>query len=190
MDENFFALLIQKLFSLPFRFLIPRGPYPVEIRREGRIGASWYAYDGDQERFRVELGRAEGILLDLLGRVEAEQRLTPRSRVLFGFSQGGYLGGYVAIRNPGLFDAMSILGARVKTEFLKQHLPAAAASGFRALLCHGARDGSVPPEAALQSREALADAGIDVDLKSFDAGHSVGRSQIEAISGWLRERFR
>src|SRR5258706_5164478 len=52
MDEDSFALLLQKLFVLPCRFLLPRGPYPVEVRgEERRIGAAWYAYDGNQEKF-------------------------------------------------------------------------------------------------------------------------------------------
>jgi phospholipase/carboxylesterase len=189
MDEDSFALLLQKLFRLPFRFLTPRGPYPVEVRGEGRIGASWYAYDGDQERFRRELERAEAILLDLLREVEGERRLAPRARIVFGFSQGGYLGGYLAVRRPELFGAMIISGARVKTEFLEKEMPVAAERGFRALLCHGERDASVAPEAATRSRDALAGAGIAVDLETLDAGHSLGRAQIDVISAWLLEHF-
>lgn len=189
MDEDFFARLLSKLFVLPYRFLLPRGPYPVEVRGEGRIGASWYAYDGDQERFRRELVRTEALVLDVLRGVEREQALSPRARVLLGFSQGGYCGSYLAVRNPDLFAGMVVSGARVKTEILGDEMRAAAAAGFEALLCHGERDVSVKPEAAARSRDDLAAAGVGVKLVTLDAGHSVGREQIAIVSEWLSARL-
>jgi predicted esterase len=190
MDEDSFALLVQGLQRLPARLLLPRGPYPVEIRGEGRIGASWYAYDGDQDRFRRELERTEEIVLGLLAGVEASQGLRPRARVLLGFSQGGYCGAWVAVRNAGLFDGMIISGARVKTEMLGDAMRDAAARGFAALLLHGERDASVSPEAAARSRDALRDAGIDVEHRVLDSGHSLGRRQIEIIGEWMGPRWR
>jgi predicted esterase len=189
MDEDFFALLLQKLFVPPFRFLLPRGPYPVEVRGEGRIGASWYAYDGDQERFRRELVRTEELVLDLVRAVEAEERFEPRARVLFGFSQGGYCGSWVAVRNAGFFDGMIISGARVKTELLEDEMKAAAGHSFAALLCHGERDRSVKPESSARSRDALVAAGVDVELRTLAGGHSVSREQIRVASEWLTARF-
>jgi phospholipase/carboxylesterase len=188
MDEDSFAELLRGLFLLPLRVLVPRAPYPVEVRREGRIGASWYAYDGDQERFRRELLRSEATLLALLGDVERAQGLRPRARYLLGFSQGGYCGAYAAIRHPEIFRGMIICGARVKTEFLEEETRNAAARGFRALLCHGRRDESVPFEAAERGRAALASAGVDVELVPLEAGHSLGRAAIEAISRWLERQ--
>ncbi|MGH2569909.1 MAG: hypothetical protein ACRDGR_01700, partial [bacterium] len=55
MDEDFFALLLQRLFDLPYRFLTPRAPIPVASRGLGENASSWYDYDGDQDRFRAEL---------------------------------------------------------------------------------------------------------------------------------------
>ena len=189
MEEDFFALLLQGLFSLPCRFLVPRGPYPVEVRREKRIGASWYVYDGDQERFRKELLRTEELVLALVRSVEADQGLRPRTRVLLGFSQGGYCGAYLALRNPDFFSGMIVSGARVKTEFLTEEMKAAAACGFRALLLHGEKDVSVSPEAAARSRDELTGAGVATEHRIFDAGHSIGRAQIAAIEEWLREHY-
>jgi len=186
MDEDFFAQLLAPLDSLPMRFLVPRGPYPVEVRGEGRIGASWYSYDGDQDRFRAELLRTEAIVLDLLRAVERENHLHPRKRFLLGFSQGGYCGSFIAVRHPELFSGMIVSGARVKWEFLEQEMRSAGALGFRALLCHGIRDPSVSIEAAEKSAEALGDAGIQVRLVKLDSGHSFGRTQSAEIGNWLQ----
>jgi predicted esterase len=159
------------------------------MRREGRIGASWYAYDGDQDRFRAELLRTEAIVLGLLDGVESEQGLRPRARVLMGFSQGGYCGSWIALRHPDRFSGLIVSGARVKTEFLRDEIRAAAASGFRALLLHGRRDASVLPEAAERSRAELAAGGVETESRSFDAGHSLGREQVAAMADWLEARF-
>lgn len=189
MDEDAFALLLQGLLPLPVRILVPRAPFPVEVRRERRIGAAWYAYDGDPARFRRELDRLDGLLLDLVRHVEREHRLAPRARVLLGFSQGGYCGAVVALRHPDVFGGLVVSGARVKTEMLEDEMRAAAARRFRVLLLHGLRDVHVLPEAAERSRDALAASGLDVELHTFDAGHALGREQIEAVRAWLQAHF-
>lgn len=189
MQEDSFALLLQRLFRLPCHFLLPRAPHPVEIRSENRIGAAWYAYDGDANRFRGALEQNESLVLGLLRHVERTHGLVPRRRILFGFSQGGYCGAWVALRNPDVFAGLVVSGARVKTELLECELPRAAASRFEVLLCHGFQDSSVPHAFATRSEIALRQAGISVELASFDSGHALGRGQIEAIASWLEKRF-
>jgi predicted esterase len=189
MDEDSFAILLQSLFELPYRFLIPRGPLRVANRGVGDHASSWYRYDGDQDRFRQELLRTESLLLELLRRVEAERALAPRARVMLGFSQGGYCGSFAAVRNPDVFKGMIVSGARVKTEILEAEMRAAGPTGFRALLCHGERDPSVPPEAATGSRDALVAAGVDVELRTFDSGHAIGKRQVAVIGEWLQHRL-
>jgi phospholipase/carboxylesterase len=189
MDEDGFALLLQRLLAVPCRVLVPRAPFPIEVRREKRIGAAWYAYDGDPTRFRRELDRLDGLLLGLVRQVEAGLGLVPRARVLFGFSQGGYCGAVVALRHPDVFDGLVVSGARVKTEMLADELQGVAARRCRVLLLHGLRDVHVLPEAAQRSRDALAAAGLQVELHEFDAGHALGREQIEVVADWLRAHF-
>lgn len=116
MNEDWFALLLQKLFSLPAHFLIPRAPIPVG---EEKSGGSWYHYDGDPDRFLHELRRLDAELLEFLSDVERTHHLEPRARILFGFSQGGYAAGYIALHHPELFGGLIVSGARVKTETLK-----------------------------------------------------------------------
>jgi phospholipase/carboxylesterase len=200
MDEDFFSRLLQGLFPRPLRFLVPRAPFPAnphaaepeaaEAARgeQGVRGGSWYAYDGDQAAFRRELERVERELVGLVRDVEEEQRLAPKRRYLLGFSQGGYCGAWVALRNPDIFHGMAIVGARVKTEFLEEEMRRAAGSGFRALLCHGRDDESVKLEAAERGRAELAAAGVSTELRTFDAGHSFGRAQVAAVGEWLDER--
>ena len=189
MDEDRFALLLQPLLDLPCRVLVPRAPWPVDVRRESRIGWSWYPYDGDAEHFRTELQRTEAWLLRALAAAEDLGGLQPRRRFVLGFSQGGYCGAVIALRNAPHFAGLVVAGARVKTEILAAELPLAATRGFEVLLVHGLRDAHVLPEAAERSRDALAAAGVAVDLQLFDAGHSLGRDQVAAIAAWLAPRL-
>ena len=73
-----------------------------------------------------------------------------------------------------------------QTEILATEIAAAAQRNFRVLLCHGLRDASVLPEAAEASRDALVAGGLEVELRTFDSGHSLGRDQIETIGLWLQ----
>lgn len=185
MEEDFLARLLESLFDLPLRFLIPRAPFPVMTPAEGRLGASWYAYDGDQERFRAELLRTERSLLGLLAHVERTRGLAPRARYLFGFSQGGYAGGFCALRHPEIFRGLIVSGSRVKHEFLREEIAEAGRRGFAALILHGRRDASVTPRAAETSHQALAAGGVRAELRLFDAGHTLGRKQVAAMREWL-----
>ena len=189
MNEDSFARLLRGLFDLPLHCLTFRAPLMAEPLEGESAGASWYDYDGDQERFRHELARVEGTLLTALGDAELQLDLRPRARVLLGFSQGGYAGAVIALRHPELFRGMIISGARVKHEILTDELASAARVGFEALLLHGERDASVPLAAARGGEEALRSAGLSVELCTFPNGHSLGRAQVSTIRAWLLARF-
>jgi len=184
MDEDRFARRLGPLPRAGLRVLVPRAPLPL-IEGEGW---SWYDYDGDQDRFRRELLRTEALLVDLVHGVERNCDLTPRRRWILGFSQGGYCGSWLALRQTPLFDGMVVIGARVKTEWLADEMHRAAASGFQALLCHGRRDRTVSFAAAESSRVALEAAGVAVDLLTFHSGHTLGKGHAEAIARWLATR--
>jgi predicted esterase len=187
MDEDFFAVLLQKLFTLPMRFLIPRAPQSADMGLEVENGGSWYEYDGNQERFREELLRVEAELLDLIRDVEAAASLAPRSRFLLGFSQGGYCGSWTALRHPEVFSGLVVSGARIKTEFLGDEMTGASTHGFRALICHGRADRSIAPDAAARSRDAPDPMWTSSSRRLM--GHSLGRrGSRQSPDGWLGRR--
>ncbi|MEZ4648018.1 MAG: alpha/beta hydrolase-fold protein [Candidatus Eisenbacteria bacterium] len=186
MDGDWFARLTQGLFDVPALFVYPTAPKPV-TKDDGSAGWSWYDYDGDSASFVRELAALEVRLLEFLKQLESRYELEPTSRALVGFSQGGYGGSYIALRNPTVFRALAISGARIKDEALGPDLADAARSGFRVLACHGNRDPHVSKERARASIDALGAAGIDTRWEEFDAGHSLGRSQIRLIRDWLAE---
>lgn len=186
MDGDWFARLTQGLFEVPALFVYPTAPKQVQ-KDDGSTGFSWYDYDGDSTSFVRELAALEVRLLEFLKQFESRHSLEPASRALVGFSQGGYGGSYVALRNPTVFRALAISGARIKDEALGPELEGAAQAGFRVLACHGNRDPHVSKERAKASIDALAAAGVETRWEEFDAGHSLGRSQIRLMRDWLRD---
>lgn len=184
MDAAWFARLLHGAMDLPATFLLPDAPHPV-TRSDGPRGFSWYDYDGDAARFIEELTRLETMLLAFLTEVERNEGLAPPARALVGFSQGGYGGAYVALRNPALFRGVAVSGARIKHEALGPALSMAAAHGMEVLACHGRRDPHVQAERARASIDALQRAGLSVQWEEFDAGHSLGRTQVATIRAWL-----
>ena len=206
MNEAIFARQIRPLFTLSAHFLLARGPISLgptdpeptnpEPTRSNptrsdseNIRASWYHYDGNQERFVAELVRVEEYIRRFLTEAERQHQLQPSARFLLGFSQGGYCGAVVALRNPDLFRGMIISGARVKTEILKEEITTAAKTGFAALLCHGRADTSVDPTASTRSRDGLIAGGIDVQHEEFDGGHRISQAQLTVIHDWLAARI-
>ncbi len=188
MDEDWFARLLGGLGDLPANLLYLRAPSPVD-KKDGKVGWSWYVYNGDAEHFVAELEQLEERLLHVVRDVEMTQNLSPTSRVLIGFSQGAYGGSFAAVRNPGVFSGLVVSGARVKDEALRDFLPQAAEQGLRVLGCHGRKDEHVDLERSKASLQSLEKAGIEVTWLEFDAGHSMGRQQVAAVADWIGQRF-
>lgn len=175
--------------------LVPEGPYPFEKRRPGAAGPpergnAWYVWTGDSAAFTESM---EHVGRWLLRTLEVQLDAVPRwvaardgasrpgfaldaARVaLLGYSQGGYLAGFVALRNPRSFRALVVAAGRLKDEVLADAAPAAAATGLRVLDVHGEHDEAVRPEPCRASAERLAALGVAVDFRTYPCGHRVLR---------------
>jgi len=166
--------------------LFPEGPHPFEVREGGtiRAGHSWYIFLGDQAAFRGELERTEEHLLAVLDRVEAEHGPFDRGRsVICGFSQGGYVAGFVGARHPERFSGVAIASARLKHEFLAEELARGGLPRF--LLLHSRDDAAMPFARAEESRDLLAAAGVRVELRPHPGGHRLPPEALEELARWL-----
>ena len=181
----------EALGALPpgWALLLPSGPIPRD-RDGGRGGAllgdSWYLYDGDTPRFRASLDEAEAHLRRVLRAARSAAgrgAVDSRPAALLGFSQGAYLAGIAAVRNPALFRAAVLVGGRLKSEVLGPLFP--GARRLRILALHGERDPSVRPGPSRESLEAARAAGLDAEFRAFDAGHEFTPGMRAAAREWL-----
>jgi len=189
MSARSFSRRLAPLLRHPLAIFVPQGPYPFEIREGGkmRIGHAWYQYRGDEEAWLEWMRATERHLLASIDRIAASPLIDPDRVVLLGYSQGCYLGYFVALRGARRFRGYVAIGGRLKRRFLEREL--ASRSDLPVLVVHGRQDPSVPIAMADGSAETLREHGFAVDRVTTDSGHPVVPEQIEAAGRWIAERF-
>ena len=182
MTPRKFARVVRPAVPPRTTLVLPRAPLPFEVRRQTengvryREGASWYVYLGDTPEFLVEMQRAEAWLAAVHDAGPAKDpTLDPVRTALLGFSQGGYLAGYVGLRDPERWRRLVVCGARIKHEVLEDEARAVGGENphFRVLAVHGADDASVPPGPARTSAERVAAWGVPAEFRTYPGGHEV-----------------
>ncbi|MGA1202034.1 MAG: alpha/beta hydrolase [Planctomycetota bacterium] len=189
MGAKSFRRVLRHLKAPRHAHLYPEGPHVFEQRRPDgiRAGHAWYIYLGDSPSFRRELEATEAHLLSVIDRCEEEHGCVDRARsVLLGFSQGGYLAGFVALRHPHRFGGLVISAARLKHEFLTDELAGGRLPAV--LLLHSPDDPATAFERAEESRAVLAQAGADVELHSHAGGHRLTPDALARGAGGMEER--
>lgn len=190
MTPESFARWLAPLDDAPWALLLPQGPFPVELRHQGRmkIGHAWYAYRGDEDEWLAWMSLAETYLSDVLDAVLARPEIDADRVYLLGFSQGCYFGYYFGLKHWRRLAGLVAAGGRLKEQFIRPYLAAAAAS-LPVLILHGADDSSVPPVSAEGSRDVLRDAGFDVELVIDEAGHKLSPRQVETMRTWIARQL-
>jgi predicted esterase len=172
---------------LPYARVFPSGPLTVEIgegdaRRRGHL---WYEeFTGDQAALLDGLRRGEAVLMDFVGTVASRHGLDPSRAVMLGFSQGGYLGSFTALRNRGTFRGLVAISCRVKHEVLEAAL--AEAAGYPVLGLHGERDRGVRLAPQQQAFEVLRSHGLAAELHRHGGGHGFARRHRPLVDAFVR----
>jgi phospholipase/carboxylesterase len=189
-DGHDFESLVPEL-RLPaapsVRFVFPHAPIrPVTINGGHRMRA-WYDISGfDRGARQDEAGiRASGDALGALVRRERERGIPAARIVVAGFSQGGAMALFLALRWPERLAGVIALSSYLplgETLTAEAH-PANAA--VPVLIAHGSFDPIVPPALGEASRETLRSLGYDVDWRSYPMPHAVCAQEIADVRDWL-----
>jgi phospholipase/carboxylesterase len=189
-DGHDFEPLVPEL-GLPaapsVRFVFPHAPIrPVTINGGQRMRA-WYDISGfDRGARQDEAGiRASGDALGALVRRERERGIPAARIVVAGFSQGGAMALFLALRWPERLAGVIALSTYLplgETLTTEAH-PANAAVPI--LIAHGSFDPIVPPALGEASRETLRSLGYDVDWHSYPMPHAVCAQEIADVRDWL-----
>jgi phospholipase/carboxylesterase len=189
-DGHDFESLVPELrlpASPAVRWIFPHAPVrPVTINGGQRMRA-WYdilALDRhspeDQQGIR---GSAAGIR-DLVRR-ERERGLSSDRIVLAGFSQGGAMALFTALREPERLAGVLALSSYLplaSTLAAEAHPAEAAVPIFMA---HGSFDPVVPIALGEGSRDLLRSRGYEVDWRTYPMAHSVSAEEIGDVRQWL-----
>jgi phospholipase/carboxylesterase len=172
----------------PVRFVFPHAPLMPVTLNGGYVMPAWYdviALDGKAPEDAAGIRASANYLAGLVAQENA--RGIPSERiVLAGFSQGGAVALYTALRHPE-----RLAGALILSSYLPRcaDLPREAAPANRALpifMAHGTLDNIVPEALAQSSRTQMEDFGYRVEWHSYPMAHTVSPEEIAEIGDWLR----
>ena len=191
-DGHDFAPIVPELelpTELGVRFVFPHAEsIPVTVNG-GYVMPAWY----DIREIHLQRRHDEPGVRRSAARIEAaiahevEQGVPAERIVLAGFSQGGAVAAFTALRHE-----QRLAGAVLLSTYLigADSLAAEGAAANRSLpilQAHGTADPIVPLARGAASSELLRAHGCRVDFRSYAMAHTVCAEEIEAIGTFLRQ---
>jgi phospholipase/carboxylesterase len=180
------------------RFVFPAAP--LSLDDQGMFGGrAWWHIDMERLQLAIMTGRArdlskevpEGLsvarerVLALLGEVEKKLGAPYERIVLGGFSQGAMLACDVALHADRQVGGLILLSGTFLCE--QEWRPRMAERrGLRVFQSHGAVDPLLPFELAERLRDALVEAGLDLDWIAFRGGHEIPPAVLARLQTFLR----
>jgi phospholipase/carboxylesterase len=189
-DGHDFESLVPELRLPPMpaiRWIFPHAPARPVTVNGGEIMRAWYDIVAiDQEAPEDEEGiRESGRALGAFIRAELEQGVRADRLVLAGFSQGGAMAMYTALRWPqrlaGLV-AMSCYLPLASTFAAEAH---PANRGLPVFMAHGTADPVVPFGFGETARNLLQAAGHEVEWHEYPMQHGVCQQEVSHFREWL-----
>jgi phospholipase/carboxylesterase len=193
-DGHDFAPIVPELGvdDLAVRFIFPHAPQqPVSINN-GYVMRAWYdIISADFSQRQDESGvRASERLLRALIEQELAQGISSERIVLAGFSQGGAIVLHTGLRYPKPLAGIMALSTYLPLAEQVAGEVHAANADTPVFLAHGEYDPLIPLALADNTRQQLQDMGHAVEWHHYPMEHTVCDAEIQAISAWLRDRFR
>ncbi len=177
--------------SLGLRFLFPHAPVRPVTLNAGMAMRAWYdlyslTAGGPEDEPGIR--RAAHEIECLIGH-EISRGIDSRRIVLAGFSQGGALALYTALRHPrplaGVMGLSCYLPLRARLEAERS----AQNTGIPVFLAHGTQDEVLAYAYGLHARDELLRLGYRVQWHSYPMGHQVCDQELRDIGQWLIRRL-
>lgn len=173
------------------KFIFPNAPEQAVTINNGFVMRSWYdikTMDLDGRADIPTLEQSEQLIVELIEEQIANGISSDRI-VLTGFSQGGVLSLYTALRLKHKLAGVVALSCYLATN----DLPFEGAQGVNhdtpIFSAHGEQDLVVPFAAGKDAAQRLSAANFDVTWSQYPMEHSVCIPQLEDLGRWLTERL-
>ena len=173
--------------TLAVRFVFPHAPHRPVTLNNGYVMRAWYdlkalALQGPEDALGIQASNQQVMALI---QAELDAGVAANRIVIAGFSQGGAIALYTALRYPQRLAGVMPLSTYLP---LRDTLAAEASAANRdipILMCHGRQDPVVPLQLGEHSREVLSTNGYRVDFRYYNMPHSVCAEEVADISVWL-----
>jgi len=177
------------------RFIFPHAPVRSVTINGGMSMRAWYdilTLDRDGPQDDAGILDSHDRLLALIER-ECERGIEAKHIVLAGFSQGGAIASFTAVKHPQPLGGLMALSTYVPLHSrLADDLQDTDQSQTRSLpifMAHGTADPVLPIELGKQSEQFLQQAGFSVDWHEYPMAHGVCPQEIADIRQWLQSVF-
>lgn len=189
-DGNDFVPVVPELklpATLALRFLFPHAPVRKVTINSGMAMRAWYDIAAADLNSRADITgvRQSQAQVEALIAREKTRGIAASRIVLAGFSQGGAIALYTAIRHQERLAGVIALSTYLVNADRLADEAAAINRDLPIFMAHGTADPVVRFEWGDASRRALVASGYRVDWHTYRMEHSVCMEEIEAIGPWL-----
>lgn len=173
------------------RFVFPHAPVrPVTINGGAAMRAWYDIRDLDlSNRADAQGVDASVAAVDALVAREGERGVPPSRVLLAGFSQGGAITLAAGVRRTQPLAGLIALSTYLPLGAATLSALTDSARTQPVFMAHGLHDPVVPYTGGKRSRDALRDAGFQVDWHAWPMAHQVCAEEIAALSAWMSKRF-
>ena len=188
-DGHDFEPVVQKLNIPNVRFILPHAPEMAVTRNSGYIMPAWYDLYGvtgsskeDEDGIKNSQHYVNSLIQKELDRGIAAERI-----VIAGFSQGGAIALYTALRCPKKLGGVMALSTYlpVKAKLATEANPANAATPI--FMAHGVFDDVITLDMCKISLQTLQSNHYSVSWHEYNMAHSVCMEEINDIHGFLKQ---
>ncbi len=169
------------------RFVFPNAPSrPVTVNGGMQMRAWYDLVSMDRDAPEDEAGiRASAVSIEALIRREQERGVAADRIVMAGFSMGGAMALFTALRYPEKLAGILALSTYVPIAPVVEDEASAANLGLPVFMAHGQIDDVVPFNFARNSRKRLHQMGYDVEWHEYPMAHSVIPEELQHIKVFL-----
>jgi predicted esterase len=144
-------------------------------------GYSWYMFNGEREHYEDSMEHAAEFILDLAGKLRA---VTHHKEIhVAGYSQGGYLAGYMALSRPHLVTKAIMLAGRFKHEWVKDW---EKVKDIHLVGIHGDADTEVLPGPQREALEVAQNHGVKTEFRLVEGGHKLSDAMLQELAEVLK----
>lgn len=175
--------------TMAVRFLFPHAPMmPVAINN-GYVMRAWYDIRDADLHSRADLPgvRASQACLEALIAREQARGIADARIVLAGFSQGGAIALYTALRHPARLAGVVALSTYLIDAAGLASEAAGANRDLPIIMAHGTHDPVVRIAWAQASRDALVEGGWHVEWHAYPMEHSAVIEELAVVGVFLRK---
>ena len=193
-DGNDFVPIVPELLRPDWpaiRFVFPHAPVRAVTINGGARMRAWYdirdmdlANRADAEGVDQSIAQVEALIAR-----EHERGVPPARVLLAGFSQGGAIALAAGIRRREPLAGLIALSTYLPLGAATLQPLTAEARTQPVFMAHGLHDPVVPYTGGKRSRDALRDAGFEVDWHAWPMAHQVCAEEIGALSAWMARRL-